>query len=80
MATQIKLLAASNKVQFARKAGALTDVACINDNTKGCSWACRAFPEPIVGTGADAGYTFITFTCGSGLQYRLLNADFEDAR
>jgi hypothetical protein len=76
MAIQVKLLAASSKVQFARKAGVLTDVQCINDNTKGCTWACRAFPEPI----STGGITYITFTCGSGMQWAIVDADFSDAR
>jgi hypothetical protein len=75
MAVQVKLLAASNKVQFLRK-GSLVDVACINDNTKGCSWACRAFPEPV----SSGGTTYVTFTCGSGLQIAIPDADFSDAR
>lgn len=76
MAIQFKLLSANNKVQFARKDGVLTDVDCINDNTKTCKWSCRAFPEPV----SLGGLTYITFTCGNGMVWAIPDADFSDSR
>jgi|WetSurMetagenome_2_1015567.scaffolds.fasta_scaffold1087946_2 hypothetical protein len=74
MAVQVKFLN-NNNIQFLRKS-TLTNVACINDNTKTCTWACRACPEPV----SVGGTTFITFTCGSGLQIAIPDADFSDSR
>jgi|WetSurMetagenome_2_1015567.scaffolds.fasta_scaffold164840_2 hypothetical protein len=76
MATQLSLVAASNKVQFIRK-GTLRDCACLRDNTKNCNWACWGFVEPKVSNGD----TYIQLVCSARpITISVPTADFSDTR
>jgi hypothetical protein len=75
MATQIQFLN-NKKVQVLRK-GTLTDVACLYDNSKTCTWACMMCLEPV----SLEGYTTLSFYCGiNGRQFVVPDADFTDSR
>jgi hypothetical protein len=75
MATQVKYLN-NKKVQMLKK-GVLTEIKCLNDVTKDCTWECIACPEPI----SEEGMTYLTFRCQPiHLQFVIPDADFEDSR